>query len=141
MVTETAPVCDGKYKFHPACEIFPAMTPVELHELVEDIRQNGLLVPILTYKGEIIDGRHRHECCLELGIEPKFREWDGSTHGGSVVALVVCTQRPPPAPHARPESHAGGRGQGVARKGDFEGNPNLSNPRTNWEPGPEGRPG
>lgn len=73
-------------KLHPVCKLFPDMTGEQFKKLVEDIQTNGQLEPILTYKGRIIDGRHRFRACKELGIEPKTEEWDGK---GSLVRFVV----------------------------------------------------
>lgn len=73
-------------EFHEVTNLFPMMQEEEFKALVEDIRQNGLLEPIWTYQGKIIDGRNRYRACKELGMEPKYREWDGN---GSLVQFVV----------------------------------------------------
>jgi len=62
------------------------MTPEQFKKLVVDIKKQGQLEPILTYKGRIIDGRHRFKACMKLGIEPKTEEWTGE---GSLVEFVV----------------------------------------------------
>lgn len=63
---------------HPAAELFPLMAGKDLAELVEDIRSNGLLDPIVqTVDGRILDGRNRYRACLAADIEPKFRSYDG----------------------------------------------------------------
>ncbi|MGH2480624.1 MAG: ParB N-terminal domain-containing protein, partial [Ktedonobacteraceae bacterium] len=54
--------------------------------LVADIQQRGLLEPLWTYQGKIIDGVHRYRACQQLGIEPVYREWDGA---GSLLSFVV----------------------------------------------------
>ena len=54
--------------------------------LLADIQAHGLKEPIWTYQGTIIDGRHRYLACQQLGIEPTFREWQGS---GSLIAFAV----------------------------------------------------
>lgn len=73
-------------EFHEITNIFPEMEDEEYRTLLEDIKEHGLCEPIWTYQGKIIDGRHRYRVCLELGIEPKFREWDGN---GSLVDFVI----------------------------------------------------
>lgn len=73
-------------KVHKVARLFPEMTDAEFLSLVNDIRENGQLEPIVTYKGQIIDGVHRHKACLQLKIEPKYREWG---RGGSVVSFVI----------------------------------------------------
>ena len=62
------------------------MTPEEYQALREDIKANGLLEPIKTWQGKIIDGRSRFQACKELGITPRFQEWDGK---GSLLQYVV----------------------------------------------------
>ena len=34
------------------------------NELKDDIRRNGQIVPILLRDGKILDGRHRHQACM-----------------------------------------------------------------------------
>lgn len=80
--TDTTPLM----KFHEAANIFPMMGEEEYQRLVTSIRENGLREPIWTYQGEIIDGRNRYKACLESGIDPLYREWDGN---GSLIAFVV----------------------------------------------------
>jgi hypothetical protein len=71
--------------FHPVTALFPSMSDAEYQALKEDIQENGQHVPIWTYQDQIIDGRHRYRACRELGVPPKYQEWDGS---GSLVAFV-----------------------------------------------------
>lgn len=73
-------------EFHEVANIFPMMSATEFESLKTDIESNGLLEPIWQYEGKIIDGRNRYQACVELGIKPHFREWDGI---GSLTAFVV----------------------------------------------------
>ena len=66
--------------------MFPGMTDAELDALIDDIRRNGLRDPIVRYRGEIIDGRHRLQACIVAGVKPRFVEWDGA---GSLVLFVA----------------------------------------------------
>ena len=66
------------YPLHPAVEIFPGMDQASFSNLVEDIRTNGQHEPILLWRGQVIDGRHRLRACEELGIAPKVREVDSA---------------------------------------------------------------
>ena len=60
-------------EFHPLANIFPLLTGEEFDGIVADIKQNGLLDPIiLTPDGLILEGRNRYRACLEAGVEPKF---------------------------------------------------------------------
>jgi len=65
-------------KKHPLADLFPPMTADEMASLVEDIKANGLAQPIVTHEGEILDGRHRYQACLQAGVEPQFTEFRGS---------------------------------------------------------------
>jgi|688.fasta_scaffold03631_8 hypothetical protein len=64
-------------EFHEIANIFPMMDHDRLMELVEDIRQNGLLDPIELYDGKILDGRNRYKACLLAGVEPIGNEYTG----------------------------------------------------------------
>jgi len=57
---------------HPAANLFPEMRPEEYQALKQDIRQNGLRSPIVFWRGQLIDGRHRIRACQELGIDWNF---------------------------------------------------------------------
>lgn len=72
---------------HKVASLFPEMTKSEYSDLLEDIRANGLYEPIWLHEGQVIDGRHRYKACLELGIEPKTRNWNGE---GSLVRFVAA---------------------------------------------------
>lgn len=63
------------YHTHPAAEVFPLMGESDLKELTEDIRQNGLREPIITFNGKVLDGRNRLLACERAGVEPRFREF------------------------------------------------------------------
>jgi len=64
-------------KTHPAADSFPMMDKARYGELVENIREHGQLEPITLYDGMILDGRNRYKACLDLGIKPKTRKYDG----------------------------------------------------------------
>lgn len=76
-------------KPHPALEFFPLVDQQTFDDLKKDIKANGLLHPILTCKGKIVDGRARLLACNDLGIDPTFEEVDGSETAisGMVVSL------------------------------------------------------
>lgn len=58
---------------HPYLKIFPLMTTDELIALAEDIKVNGLQLPILIDdQDRIIDGRNRLAACKMAGVEPIF---------------------------------------------------------------------
>lgn len=73
-------------QFHPLAEIFPVMEGQEFADFVADIKANGLREEIWTHEGKIIDGRNRYRACLEAGVEPTFREWDGK---GDLLGFIL----------------------------------------------------
>jgi hypothetical protein len=73
-------------KHHPISELFPMMDAAEYEALREDIRRFGLREPVVFYEGAVLDGRNRLRACLELGVSPETRIWDGD---GSAVAFVI----------------------------------------------------
>ncbi len=65
----------GRYRIHPLCDALPAMPEPEFERLKESIRRNGLRHPIWFWRDQIVDGSNRLRACLELEIEPRFKEW------------------------------------------------------------------
>lgn len=72
---------------HPAATLFPLMDGVELSALADDIRAHGLLEPIVTLDGLVLDGRNRLRACELAGVEPSFVEW--RENGASPTEWVV----------------------------------------------------
>ena len=62
------------YPAHPAADIFPLIQGHEFDALVIDIRENGLLDPIVLCDGQVLDGRNRLRACEVAGIAPVFRD-------------------------------------------------------------------
>ncbi len=62
---------------HPVALLFPELPPADYEALKEDIRQNGVKVPILVHGGQILDGRHRYRACRELNVRCLVVEWNG----------------------------------------------------------------
>ena len=73
-------------ELHPLCLAIPEMSEEEYRELRDNIAEAGLLEPVVTFEGMILDGRHRYRACIELGIDPKIQEFSGSD---SAVDYVV----------------------------------------------------
>jgi len=63
---------------HNYADIFPLMSSKEFNELKRDIKENGLLEPILLYEGKILDGRNRYNASQAVGVEIKTREYTGT---------------------------------------------------------------
>lgn len=56
-------------RIHPVCSVMPPMSDEDLSALESDVRANGVRVPIITYRGYIIDGRHRYQIARKLGVD------------------------------------------------------------------------
>lgn len=75
---------------HPIADLFPMLAEDELAELADDIKQRGLLQPIvLDAEGRILDGRNRLAACLQAGVEPTFEEYGGNDADGYALSVNV----------------------------------------------------
>ena len=63
------------------------MNESEFRILKEDINRHGLIEPIWVYQDAIIDGRNRYNSCIELGITPKYRNWQGENPLDFIISL------------------------------------------------------
>lgn len=58
---------------HPVASLAPMLSDEELDDLAEDIRQNGLIHPIvLDQHRQLMDGRNRLEACHRARVSPDF---------------------------------------------------------------------
>jgi len=58
---------------HPYAEAFVLMTDEDLQALADDIKENGLLNPIIVDQDDrLIDGRNREAACKLAGVKPKY---------------------------------------------------------------------
>lgn len=76
------------YEIHPAASRLPLMPEADLRAMAEDIKARGLDRPVVTFRGQVIDGRNRLLACQLAGIEPAVQEWD--CRGASVVKYVIA---------------------------------------------------
>ena len=71
---------------HPFASRFPMLSDEELEDLAGDIRENGLIHPIvLDRDGRLIDGRNRLEACRRAGVTGTFTVY----HGQNPVAYIL----------------------------------------------------
>ncbi|MGI8853708.1 MAG: ParB N-terminal domain-containing protein [Methyloceanibacter sp.] len=81
-----------QFKVHPAADVWPPMPEAELQALADDIKANGLRVPIVYYftgsnEKMLIDGRNRLEAMERAGVE--LQDWDASCIGaGDDIEIV-----------------------------------------------------
>jgi len=73
-------------RWHPYAEIFPWLEGAAFDELVEDIKKNGVIEPIVFLDGAILDGRNRYMAARKLGIEYPRVEYEGDDPLAFVVS-------------------------------------------------------
>jgi hypothetical protein len=73
--------------FHPLAGLFPMPSEMELRLMADDIATNGLLEPIVTLDGQILDGRCRYVACKMAGVKPAFENYVGDKPLAYVLGL------------------------------------------------------
>jgi ParB-like chromosome segregation protein Spo0J len=66
------------YQQHSLSAAFPSMTDEEYQSLKDSIDVNGVLNPITIYEGMVLDGWHRYQAAMELGMdcpEAELEDW------------------------------------------------------------------
>jgi hypothetical protein len=66
--------------------VFDVVRESELNKLVEDLKQYGLLTPIVVYEDKILGGRNRDRGCFEAEVTPRYVEYTGSDPLGFIVS-------------------------------------------------------
>jgi ParB-like nuclease domain len=62
------------YPLHSIAGDYADFTEEELWGLQESLKKHGLIVPIVIWNEQIVDGRHRYRLCNELGIKLAYRD-------------------------------------------------------------------
>src|SRR5215470_7006140 len=92
----TAPKCwRDILPIHPAAELWPPMAPDELRALGEDLKANGMQVPIsiLHHKGyALLDGRNRLDALETVGLDVAALlqaaiNWEESQSGSTIATI------------------------------------------------------
>jgi hypothetical protein len=71
---------------HPFSRVFPVMDEVDLRELADDIRANGLREKIIVLDGLVLDGRNRLSACQLANVAPVFEDFIGDDPIGFVMS-------------------------------------------------------
>ena len=68
-----------KLEYHEICKWLPYKVET-IGEIASDMLKNGYRPdrPIVLYKGQILDGRHRYEAAIKAAVEPDFVEFEGT---------------------------------------------------------------
>ena len=67
------------YPIGELARVFPPLAADDFEKLVESISQDGLLEPIIVWRGEVIDGYHRYQACAQAGVERRYVELPDDT--------------------------------------------------------------
>ena len=70
LAAKEKPTSKTDYPVNPVSELFPVMEPEAYEALKADIASHGQSEPIILWKKQLIDGRHRLRACKELGVKP-----------------------------------------------------------------------
>ena len=110
---------------HPAAALFPMLPDDQLNELGHDIAKNGLQQSIITWKGQIVDGRNRFEACKRMNLQCQLEEAEFRSEE-EVVAYIISTnlrrRHLTPSAVAKIGAELANLGRGGDRKSDdFKG--------------------
>lgn len=83
------PVLTFKYDFHSLAELFPLIEGQEFDALKEDVRRNGIIVPIILHQGKILDGRNRYRAAQAAGHTFTERDFRDLAAGLDPKAFVI----------------------------------------------------
>lgn len=79
------------YPAHPFTDIFPMRVGSSLDEIVESIREHGLLEEIVLYCGQVLDGRLRQKACEKAGVKPLYRDFgDHAGDGPDALGWMIA---------------------------------------------------
>jgi ParB-like nuclease domain len=78
-----------EYTFHELCLAVPEMKPAKFDELCQDIKENGLIHPIILFQTKILDGRSRYLACKATNVTPHFRNYEGDKPDKFVISMNV----------------------------------------------------
>ena len=78
------------HEIHPAAALFPMLGEEELTTLQNDISAYGQLEPIITWRGQVVDGRNRLEACRRTGQKPRIKERDFADED-AVINYIIST--------------------------------------------------
>jgi hypothetical protein len=76
-------------EYHELAAMFPLMEGVDYEDLKRDIQTNGQREAIWLYEGKILDGRNRYRACMDLGLEPRSRDYIDNDPLGFVISMNI----------------------------------------------------
>jgi N6-adenosine-specific RNA methylase IME4 len=86
-MTQTLPPGHAELQLHPFCRLFPPMSGPEQQALGDSLQENGQRHPILLHRGMVLDGRHRYQQLLRLGIAVRAEVFAGDDRAALQLVL------------------------------------------------------
>lgn len=79
---------------HPLSEMFSLpISPEEREALRAHIKANTQLHPILTFEGMVLDGWERYTACLDVGVKPEFKTYEGPNPASAAFGANVLRRK------------------------------------------------
>lgn len=66
------------YPQHEISKIIKPMAPEQREALKQSIQENGQHEPIDLFQDKVLEGNTRQSICLEIGKEPKYKQFEGT---------------------------------------------------------------
>jgi N6-adenosine-specific RNA methylase IME4 len=86
MAAPKLPLETPELTFHPLANVFPLLEGAEYDALVADIKERGLVHPIVEFEGRILDGRNRFRACKDAEAKLKIEKYKGNDPVGYVLS-------------------------------------------------------
>jgi N6-adenosine-specific RNA methylase IME4 len=104
------------FPIHPLAELFPPMQGGDFHNLVDDIRKNGLRDPIITLNDAVLDGRNRMRACIVAGVPCHYEPYTGADPLGFVISRNLHRRHLSESQRSMVAAKLAGGGHGGARR-------------------------
>lgn len=75
-------------QFHEFANLYPLMQGTEFDDLCASILKSGLLHEITLFEDKIIDGRNRYNACIQAGVIPRYKQYNGLTTPDGLLEYV-----------------------------------------------------
>jgi N6-adenosine-specific RNA methylase IME4/ParB-like chromosome segregation protein Spo0J len=86
MAAPKLPLETPELTFHPLANVLALMEGAEYDALVADIKERGLVHPIVEFEGRILDGRNRWRACKDADAKVKIEKYKGNDPVGYVLS-------------------------------------------------------
>ncbi|MEI8248840.1 MAG: ParB N-terminal domain-containing protein [Lentisphaerota bacterium] len=82
-----------KVDVHELAAAFPLTEGKEFEQMKKSIETEGQQIPVIMYKGKLLDGRNRWRACRELGRMVKYVEWHGPGTAEEMILAINLRRR------------------------------------------------